>query len=595
MKKLLSLLLAMLLVISLVACGEPQDTPVEDPSDTPEDNYPPEAPTVDLIGPFLSHRITLVKDIPFQIALAGNGAPQWTEALELSADTLGTSHLSLSPAKLLLTEDGKFLKETFLLLGTQTALSGTYHPDVQKFLIESGLGVRALGLANSVTDREKDYKKVADLAIELSVKAKNAAIVSMNTYGSTLANIVVKRATQPDAVYLPTDIDALKGIVSSLTATDGALTYIEQAYMQYILGYVASAAVQNGADAGRDDNESAWHLIRAVIEGDGASLAGVKTTLAATGISLPSDLADRIASFEATKDKVVSAQTKLNEMSTKAEYAWSDISSAVLDLANVDAIEINGYAATDVMQHMNDILSAMMSTGLNVTTKTGSGVYADIADHCGNYKANVIVEEIPYGGLVLSNVNAAMEVSTQFEEPNLLRCTSVLETAGAPLGSNTLREDGIKAYMFDFELRAAATNKSLYLQTGPVTLSEDGKSLSVQSTVTFTSDTLNTTTIQSMIDYVRVVFFDTETRSVLATAKPDAKGAYIGETSVVAGLQLSSDASASPIATLSANETAHVSVLIYVDAAALDDGKLSYDAFAMLDSAIQLQFTDTVK
>ncbi len=592
MKKLISLLLAMLLALSLTYCGVPQDPMPENPTEDPGAITPPEDNKPVSIDPFLSHRITLAENSPFQIALAGKGDPQWDRLIDLSDESLGVSQLSLSLGLLLLTEDGKLSENSPLQLGTQNAQAGVYHPDVQKFLIDSGLGVRALGLASGITDREKDYKDATTLAEELSIQAKNAAILSMNTYGSTLANIVVKKATQPNALYAAADIDALKGMVNSLLAVDGSLAYIEQAYMQYILGYVASAAVQNSVDAGKTDADSAWHLLRAMVTGEGASLVSVKTTLSAIGITLPAELNDRIAAFEATKASVLSAQTKLIGLETKAEYAWADISSAVLDLANVDAVEVNGHAASDVMQHMDEILASMMADGLNVNTKTGGGVYADIADHCGNYKVTVTIAKIPYGGLVLSNVPAVMNATSQIDDPYLLSGKSVLEAAGAPLGSNTLKSTS--AYIFDFVLRTSGTNKDLRLQTGDIALAEDGKSISAQSTFAFTSDTLNTATMKSMIDCVRIVFFDTRAMTVLATAKPDANGAYVAENSVIAGLQLlSSDA---PIVTISANDIAHISVLVYVDVDAVESkSNVAFDTFSWVDSALQLQFSDTVK
>ena len=117
MKKLISLLLAMLLVISLVACQVPQDDPAENPSDSPADDTPPETPAADLFAPFLNHRITLTENASIQIALAGQDALSWGNVLDLSADDLGISRLSLSPAMLLFTEDGTAFKEKFLLLG----------------------------------------------------------------------------------------------------------------------------------------------------------------------------------------------------------------------------------------------------------------------------------------------------------------------------------------------------------------------------------------------------------------------------------------------------------------------------------------------
>lgn len=591
MKKLISLLLAVLLAISLISCGTPQDTTPENPSDSPEGDTPSDLPAGIPTESLLGHRLSLAEGSPFQIALAGSAAPQWNSQIDLNDSTQGSSLLTLSPAQLLYGDGGKMSWEQLLQFGTQKSAIGSYNHSIQKFLIGGDLGVRALGVASGVTDREKDYNNAADRAIELSVAAKNAAIVSMNTYGSTLANIVVKKATQTDAVYEAADVDALKGIVSTLLASGGALTYLEQAYMLYVLGYVASASVQNSLDIGKADNETAWHLIRVMIESENASLSGVKTTLTALGIMLPADLSARIDSFEAVKANVLSAQNKLNKLETKAQYSWEDISSAVLDLANVDAIEVNGYASTDVMQNMNEIMSSMMTNGLTVTTKTGGGVYADIADHCGDYKVDITIAKIPYGGLVLSDVKASMDTVSQAEEPYLVACKSILEAAGKPWGSDTLRESSIGAYVFDFVARTSATNQGLYLQTGDITIS-DNKITQANSTFAWSSNQLNTATLKSMLDFVRIVIFDTETMTVLASAKPSTRSVYIDGTTVIAGLEfLTTDGAAAPVVTISPNETARLSVLVYIDASVPNNNGITAEMFSYADSFLQLQFS----
>lgn len=594
MKQLISLLLAMLLAFSLVACGTSQDPPTpspEDPTDTPDDNPPEEDTTPPSTDHFLQHEIFVTEGSAIQIALPGGADLSWGNRINLSADRSGSSLFSFAPAKLALTEDGKISKDTPLQLGTQYAVAGTYRPDAQTFVIGDGLGVRALGLASGVTDREKDYKDAARLAEEFSIQAKNAAILSMNTYGSTLSSIVVKKATKPDALYSSADIDALKGLVNSLTAVDGALSYIEKAYIQYILGYVASSAIQDTVDAGKEDAEGVWHMIHALVESQKVTLSSVKATLTASDVTLPEPLLDRIAKFELSKSNVLSAQEKLNTLEVKSEYSWQDISGVVLDLANVDAIDVNGYAAAEVMKHMDEVIDAVMTDGLlAITTATGGGIYADIADHCGNYRVNVTVAEIPYGGLVMRDVKSVMNATSQMEEPYLFSCNALLDTAGAPIGSNAVRADSISGYIFDIALKAPF-NSELYLQTGTVELSEDGKSFVSRSTFALTSDMLNAATIQSVMDCIRIVLFDTESMTILAQAKPTAQSGYMIENGLIAGLELvSSDANSSPLTTLSTGEIAHISALVYVDVSALGTKDISVSALSCVDSSLRLQF-----
>jgi hypothetical protein len=230
---------------------------------------------------------------------------------------------------------------------------------------------------------------------------------------------------------------------------------------------------------------------------------------------------------------------------------------------------------------------------LEITSNTGGGIYADIADHCGNYRVNVTVAEIPYGGLVMRDVKSVMNATSQIEEPYLISCNALLDVAGAPIGSNAVRADSISGYIFDVALKAP-TNTELYLQTGTVSLSEDGKGFAANSTFALTSDMLNTATIQSVIDCIRIVFFDTESMAILAKAKPMTGSAYMIENGVIAGLELlSSDGDVSPLATFSSGDTLHISVLVYVDVSALGTKNVNVSALSCVDSSLRLQFNNT--
>ena len=587
MKYWISLLLAMLLALSLVCCSKPQkDDPIDDTS------------------AFLNHEFSVAQDSTLQIALTTGNEPQWTTLVDVSDSAIyGTGLLSLSPTLFTPTEDNKVSLEAMLRApvyssdgrpqGPEDTINGPYDPSLNKFVGTPGYGVRALGLASGVTDRETDYVTAAQKAAELAAKAQNAAVVSMYTHGSALANIVVKKATQPSAVYTQAELDTLKAMVNSLLAAEGALSYIEQAYLHYILGYVASAAVQTSTDAGKEDTDSVWYALHSIIREGNGTLVDVRGILTAKGVTLPAELEELVTKFEDTKERTLSAQTKLDAIAVKAEYTWEDISSAVLDLANVDAIDVNGFAAGDVMANMNTIIGTMVSDGLRVTTRTGGGVYADIADHCGDYQTNVTIDEIVYNGLALSNIKTTMFATSAVSPSHLTACEAILEPAGTPLGSNVIKE--VNAFVFDLSFLAPNADTELYLKTGEGALTKESEAHKTQSTMSFSSDVLKPEALTTAIGYIRIVFFDTENGTILAKAKLDAQNALLTEQGVVAALAVDSDDGSTQITPLLPNEATKISVLVYVDADQMGSDTLSSYVLSSMNSGIRLIFSDTAQ
>ncbi len=598
MKHFISLLLSILLIFSLVGCTiPPYDTPPDDSDDTDDTQDPTPEPSP--AEPFISNDFFVTESGNLQIALTTGQELQWGTSVNVfDADRYGTDALLLRPAFLKLANDGKIPEGIVLkapIYGSDGRVSkyanticGPYNAAFGKYVASSDLGLRAVGLSSGVTDREKDYKNAAKTAIELSVKAKNAAIVSMTTHGSNLATIVFKRATDPDVTYIKAELDTLKSMVDSLVSKEGAVTYIEQAYMHYILGYVASAAVQSSVDAKKEDVDTLWNTVHSLVNTAGTSITDVKAALAAAGVTLPIELYENISKFEATKATTLAAQEKLNTIENKDEYTWEEISDAVAGLASVDTTEVNGFKAVDVMENMNEILKAMASDGLSILTQTGGGVYADIADHCGNYKTSVVISKIPYKGLQLENVQATINVTTSVASTHVASCETMFEQLEAPIGSDAIKE--IRAYVVDLSLRAQTPDTKVYLNTGELTTAQDGKIAA--SAMSFSSETVNTHTIQSLIGCVRIVFFDTDNLTILGEAKLDAENALLTEESVIAPLTMDDKQGTAHLFEIPANTTAKISVLIYVDSDAVSNAKISHTAVASIQSSIQLAFSD---
>ena len=110
--------------------------------------------------------------------------------------------------------------------------------------------------------------------------------------------------------------------------------------------------------------------------------------------------------------------------------------------------------------------------------------------------------------------------------------------------------------------------------------------------MSFSSETVNTHTIQSLIGCVRIVFFDTDSLTILGEAKLDAKNALLPEDSVIAPLTMDDKQGTAHLFEIPANTTAKISVLIYVDSDAVSNAKISHTAVASIQSDIQLAFSD---
>lgn len=99
---------------------------------------------------------------------------------------------------------------------------------------------------------------------------------------------------------------------------------------------------------------------------------------------------------------------------------------------------ISKYANTICGPYNNVLNKFVASDGLSISTKTGGGVYADIADHCGNYKTGVVISKVPYKGLQLENVQATINVTTDVAPTHVSSCETMFEQLEAPIGGDAV-------------------------------------------------------------------------------------------------------------------------------------------------------------
>lgn len=485
----------------------------------------------------------------------------WGNLVDLQDNaTYGLNLITLYPSQLEATEKDANNNPTKLdaaLLSTPTygadgridellknAVTSYYGTD-SAFTENDDYGVRAIGVASGMTERQLAFRNARNAGNTAKDKAATLAAQSLNTNGSALATIAVKKGTGETA-FSQSDVDSLGAILNDLQMENGILDQLETAYIQYILAYAASAATGT--------TDVAWTSITAAVE---EVLAGEHETYTEPTLNnvvsavndiltennageLPSQLTDAINTYDATVGNVDEAKTAYTTMNKNDEahvYAWSDISSVVTALADPDEMLVNGIEAGSVMDELQTLIDAVTSgQGIVVKVGTGGGVYADIADQSGDYSASVRLEGIKYGTLTL-NANARMETVSTVKPPYLEKIATAVNTAGAPGESDGTAKPitDMYGYIIDLAFRTNAAESNLLLQVDAVDriysdqeTNEDtmggGSSMTFQATTT----DFNADQVKGLMEAIRIVFFDPDSKNVVATAKLDAQAATLG-------------------------------------------------------------------
>ena len=483
----------------------------------------------------------------------------WGNLVDLKdTGVYGMDKITLYPAALNVGTDGKV--STVALLKTPTygadgrvdslianTVTGYYNSTSSSFVQNDDYGVRAVGTASGMTDRQLDYRNAKAAANTAAAQAKNAASQSLNNNGSTLANIAIKYGTSgTDATFTKADIAPLNTIINDLLGTTdktGALEYIETAYLQSILAYAASAATGTV--------DTTWSAIKGAVEAQGATLTSVQTTLTDNKVTLPDALTTAITAYEATVAKVKEAQTKMSVLmgdSTTEPIVWADVSPVLSLLADPDQMEVNDILARELLNgdNFSKLVSGLSQGGLVVTMKTGGGVYADIADQCGDYTASVTIEAVEYKGITLKNMTARMATATTQNPTYLNAIATAVAAAGAPASGDATDKPitDMYGYVIDLAFRTNAADSNLILQTTATDRiysdNTNEETMGGGSTMTFASTTpdFSNNQVKALMKAIRVVFFQPEDGTIVATAKLDVDNATIGADGVTANLSL---------------------------------------------------------
>lgn len=438
--------------------------------------------------------------------------------------------------------------------------NGYYDATEKNFFPNNDMGVRAVGTASGMSERQLAYRNARSAASSAAAAAKTVASQSLNSNGSTLANVAIKKGTGQTNFKMD-DLNSMKAIVDDLLGVEGktgALQHIETAYKNYILAFAASAAVDTKMETGEDGAEveaavQPWNTVQSNMS---LSLAEMSAKLADFGVTaaLPDKLTTAITSYGTTLTNVQGARTTLETLIAKNQdtYTWTEISDVLYKLADPDNMEVNGIKAGEIMYkdeqgntpNMSALVNSVASGGLKVTMATGGGVYVDIADHCGDYTAGVVIEEVTYNGLSLKNMTARMETKTTVKPNYLATVNAGVEAAGAPASSSSASQPitDMFGYVVDLAFRTNAAESKLLLQKDAVDRiygdNENEGTMGHGSNMTFNlvnglndvdpqvaGDKPNQ--VRELMKAIRLVFFTpgTDSNAVIMCAKLDAANA----------------------------------------------------------------------
>lgn len=480
----------------------------------------------------------------------------WGNLVDLSDTTVyGMDKITLYPSALnISTEDDAknplaLKTDAFLMTPTYGAdgrvdelaantVTSTYISSDSSFPQNDFYGVRAVGTASGMTQRQLDYRSARAAANTAMTQATIFAAQSLNVNGASLANIAVAHAMNSAATHTQADVASLTAIITDLLGdgdTTGVIEYIEEAYIQYIYALAASNA----------STEEAYLAVKTDVEAD----MSLDDLVAKYG-SVSADLVTYVGYLNSTRDTVEEALVELNKL-TGDSIAWSEISVPLFMLAETNALKVNGYEVSGIKEHMGDLI-ASASSGINVTMATGGGVYADIADHCGDYNASIVLKDLEAGGVKVDKLDAKMATASTVKPSYVSRIGTAVQTEGAPSSTGTVMPiTDMYGYIIDLAFKTNAAESNLLLQADAVDRIYTDNKAGVEvegettmghgSSMTFTATAagFNSDSMKELMKAINIVFFNPTSLDVLATAKLDVDTAtVVGGNEVTAKMYL---------------------------------------------------------
>ncbi|MBE6636786.1 MAG: hypothetical protein E7618_03155 [Ruminococcaceae bacterium] len=262
-----------------------------------------------------------------------------------------------------------------------------------------------------------------------------------------------------------------------------------------------------------------------------------------------------LAQYAVMKADVDTADTKLKALvptkQTVGEeqidtYTYAGLSDALQPLVNMNTLKVNDIALNSDGYKDAIMGSALANKAVWVSMATGSGVFADMADQCGDYQVSIQVDAGALLGAGSIMMDAAMLADTTLTNPYLQNAIDTAKATGAP--ANAAGETAFSefyGYIIDLGFRTNAAASNLLLQQDAIDRiyadNNNEATMGHGSSMTFTSTStgFSTDSVKDLMEHICIVFFDTEgENTILVYAKLDMTKATVSSGSVTAPMYL---------------------------------------------------------
>lgn len=525
----------------------------------------------------------------------------WGNMVDLNDHSYGLQEIVLYPSRLNITGTAgnyKVDRNSSMLLVptygsdgritqlTDKTLTGTYGNGGFYSYADAAFGVRAIGTASSVSVQSSALAQAKrNIATYLS-----GAVSSAKSSVDGVQDLLLKFAAGGDS-FSAEDIEVLSGMIERLGTSEN---YIEDALRQGMVAMAASAV----------PDETTFELVRSIVlSGTDISELLDNEEWTKLGYDVPAAFTTWVAEQEAMENALnaASAACGILDPATATKQEIKEILDYLMDL---DKVLVGNTPFTDMTK---DQLVGMVGSGIELTLKPGSGIYADIADFTGNYTASV-------GSL------ASMKTASA-QDPAYLSALTVAVNAltaadGGSSSAADVRLESTFGYVLDLAFRCNAFQSDLLLQTSAAQRvyddSDSDATMGGGSYMEFTTaGDMDFDRLSKLMNAIRVAFVD-DSGNLLGIAKLNISNRVLNEENgnvmaplylydfevgtglldkgkLIMGERRKAD---NIIASLERNMAKAVSTLVWLDGDIVDNTTVS--AETNISGVLNLQFASSV-
>ena len=488
----------------------------------------------------------------------------WGNLVKLDSG-YGLDKITLYPAELNVANgviDSEFILKTptYGADGRISALNGNTSTGIYEngsFLPDEAAaaryGVRAVGTSSGLTEREQSFRSARSAMMTAASAARTAVANSLITRGKSLANIVIKYAdVGANATFTNDELTSIDDMIADLEA---AMAQIDIAYKNAIMALMASGGTNTFTNTLKDgevkiaqmafDSTSSLDAFIAKLKdpnGDSSNsnADAINTMLSTAGFVNGAN--GFIDQYKATAAAVAEAKSEYQTaIATKETHTWNEVVAILTNIANPDAMLVNGTPKNE-LDKQTLIDSVLAGDGIVITIAPGGGAYADIADHCGNYSPKVPIGGLSVRGMTLpASMTATMETKTT---KNYTQGIYNVLTVPSKDSAEAMPINDFYGYVIDLGFRTNAANSNLLLQVGATdriytdNANEDTMGHGSNMVFTSVSPDFSNDSIKNLMGSIKLVFFKTDSREVIANAYLDADNATVTADGVKADIHI---------------------------------------------------------